>query len=166
MRSFFVPLCLPSDEIEMARIPGQPIGSQRSIRDSSSGTRANASPFQPMAARLHDGIRKRELCYQNGDKMMAVDISTGPAFRPSKAHLLFENRQRLTSRTTYVCGFESDRHRSGPVEAKTVTRNFRSFPTCFAGRVSCAGIASVECRGLVNCLCCKLNARHWGYYTR
>lgn len=34
----------------------------------------------------------RELFYRNGDKMMAVDISTQPGFAASTPHMLFEGR--------------------------------------------------------------------------
>jgi Tol biopolymer transport system component len=37
----------------------------------------------------------RELFYRNGDKMMAVSVSTGPEFAPGRPELLFEGRYSL-----------------------------------------------------------------------
>jgi hypothetical protein len=34
----------------------------------------------------------RELFYTHGDRMMAVDVELGPAFRPSKPRVLFDKR--------------------------------------------------------------------------
>jgi eukaryotic-like serine/threonine-protein kinase len=38
----------------------------------------------------------RELFYRNGDKMMAVDITTQPGFAPGKPRMLFEGRYELS----------------------------------------------------------------------
>jgi hypothetical protein len=44
----------------------------------------------------------RELFYRNGDKMMAVAISTEPSFTPSGPRLLFEGRyQTLQANSNY-----------------------------------------------------------------
>jgi Tol biopolymer transport system component len=39
----------------------------------------------------------RELFYRNGDKMMVVDVETGPVFRAGTPRLLFEGRYRVSS---------------------------------------------------------------------
>jgi eukaryotic-like serine/threonine-protein kinase len=43
----------------------------------------------------------RELFYRNGDKMMAVEITTQPSFSASKPKMLFEGRYTMTSGATF-----------------------------------------------------------------
>ncbi len=48
---------------------------------------SNGGGIEPRWARAG-----RELFYRNGDKMMAVDVQTAPAFRAGAPKLLFEGR--------------------------------------------------------------------------
>jgi hypothetical protein len=42
------------------------------------------------------GAKRRELFYRNGDRMMAVEIDTKPAFRAGRPTALFEGRYEIS----------------------------------------------------------------------
>ena len=53
----------------------------------------------------------RELFYVNGDKMMAVEITTAPAFRAGTPRLLFEGRYLLSPNSVAAYDVSSDGQR-------------------------------------------------------
>ncbi len=71
----------------------------------------------------------RELFYQNGDKMMAVDVETKPAFRAGRPRLLFDApflrplRRRLRT-ATFPHDQDRDPAESGPAHVNVVLNWF------------------------------------------